>query len=129
VISIREARISSSVLLPRLGNEPPQSASKGVRELGRAVRTIVLLRYLSEPEPRDSITTITNRVESFHNFSLGFGNAGIMSDNDSDHMEKIVKFNELFANCAIFYNAVELTSVLNEDSELPPRSGLDLGTR
>ena len=45
---------------------------------------MVLLRYLSEPELRDSITTITNRVESFHNFSkwLGFGNAGIIGDND-----------------------------------------------
>lgn len=38
----------------------------------------------------------------------------IIGDNDPDHMEKIVKFNELLANCVIFHNAVELTSVLNE---------------
>lgn len=117
VISIREGRISSSALLRRLGNESRKNRIyKAFRELGRAIRTIVLLRYLSEPEPRESITTITNRVESFHNFSkwLSFGNAGVIADNDPDHMEKIVKFNELLANCVIFYNAAELTVVLNQ---------------
>jgi TnpA family transposase len=117
VISIREGRISSSALLRRLGNESRKNRIyKAFRELGRAIRTIVLLRYLSEPELRESITTITNRVESFHNFSkwLSFGNAGVIADNDPDHMEKIVKFNELLANCVIFYNAAELTVVLNQ---------------
>ncbi len=117
VISIREGRISSSALLRRLTNESRKNRiCKAFRELGRAVRTIVLLRYLSEPELRESITTITNRVESFHNFSkwLSFGNAGIIADNDPEHMKKVVKFNELLANCVIFYNAAELTAVLNQ---------------
>ncbi len=117
VISIREGRISSPALLRRLGNESRRNRIyKAFRELGRAVRTIVLLRYLSEPELRESITTITNRVESFHNFSkwLSFGNAGVIGDNDPGHMEKVVKFNELLANCVIFYNAAELTVVLNQ---------------
>jgi len=117
VISIREGRISSSALLRRLSNESRKNRiCKAFRELGRAVRTIVLLRYLSEPELRESITTITNRVESFHNFSkwLSFGNAGIIADNDPEHMEKVVKFNELLANGVIFYNAAELTVVLNQ---------------
>jgi hypothetical protein len=102
VISIREGRISSSALLRRLGNESRKNRIyKAFRELGRAVRTVVLLRYLSEPELRESITTITNRVESFHNFAgwLRFGNVGVLADNDPEHMEKLVKFNELLANC------------------------------
>ncbi len=117
VVSIRQGRISSSALLRRLGNESCKNRIyKAFRELGRAIRTIVLFRYLSEPDLRESITTITNRVESFHNFSkwLSFGNAGVIGDNDPDHMEKIVKFNELLANCVIFYNAAELTVVLNQ---------------
>ncbi len=117
VISIREGRISSSALLRRLGNESRKNRIyKAFRELGRVIRTIVLLRYLSEPELWESITTITNRVESFHNFSkwLSFGNAGVIGDDDPEHMEKIIKFNELLANCVIFYNAAELTIVLND---------------
>lgn len=117
VISIREGKISSSALLRRLGNESRKNRIyKAFRELGRAMRTIVLLRYLSEPELRESITAITNRVESFHNFAqwLSFGNTGIIGHNDPDHMEKIVKFNELLANCVIFYNAAALTDILNQ---------------
>lgn len=117
VISIRQGKISSSALLRRLGNESRKNRIyKAFRELGRAMRTIVLLRYLSEPELRTSITAITNRVESFHNFAqwLSFGNTGVIGHNDPDHMEKVVKFNELLANCVIFYNAAALTDILNQ---------------
>jgi hypothetical protein len=71
----------------------------------------VLLRYLSEPVLRESITTITNRVGSFYNFSkwLSFGNAGVIGDNDPDHLEKIVK-----STARSSYNAAELTVVLNQ---------------
>lgn len=117
VISIRQRKISSSALLRRLGNESRKNRIyKAFRELGRATRTIVLLRYLSEPKLRTSITAITNRVESFHNFAqwLSFGNTGVIGHNDPDHMEKVVKFNELLANCVIFYNAAALTDTLNQ---------------
>jgi len=101
VISVREGRVSSVVLLRRLANDSKKNRLyRAFRELGRVVRTIVLLRYLSEPELREGIAVITNRMESFHNFSsrwLMFGNAGVISDNDPDSMEKIVKFNELLA--------------------------------
>jgi TnpA family transposase len=110
VISIREARVSSVVLLHRLSNDSKKNRLyRAFRELGRVVRTIVLLRYLSEPELREGITAITNRVEAFHGFSkwLTFGNAGVISDNDPDTMEKIVKFNELLANCLIFHTSIE----------------------
>jgi TnpA family transposase len=76
-----------------LATSPARTAFTAFCELGRPIRTLVLLRYLSEPELRKRITTITNRVESFHNFSkrLSFGNTGVIGDNDPDHMEKIMK--------------------------------------
>lgn len=117
VISIREGRVSSVVLLRRLSNDSKKNRLyRAFRELGRVVRTIVLLRYLSEPELREGITAITNRVEAFHGFSkwLSFGNAGVIADNDPDTMEKIVKFNELLANCLIFHTALDMMRVLNQ---------------
>ena len=64
------------------------------------IRTITLLRFLSEPELREQITAITNKVEAFHGFSdwLMFGGE-LIGHNDPDHQEKMVKFNELLANC------------------------------
>ena len=86
VLSIRAGRISSAALLRRLGNQSRRNRIyRAFRELGRAVRTIVLLRYLSEPELREGITAITNRVEAFHGFArwLMFG-GGVLGDNDPD---------------------------------------------
>jgi Tn3 transposase DDE domain len=104
------------VLLRKLGHESRKNRLyRAFRELGRVVRTIVLLRYLSEPELREGITAITNRVESFHGFSkwLSFGNVGVLADNAPEMMEKLVKFNELLANCVIFHTALDMTRVLN----------------
>ncbi len=117
VISIREGRVSSVVLLRRLRNDSRKNRLyRAFRELGRVSRTIVLLRYLSEPELREGITAITNRAEAFHGFAkwLTFGHAGVISDNDPDTMEKIVKFNELLANCLIFQTSVDMMRVLNQ---------------
>lgn len=79
---------------------------RAFRELGRAIRTITLLRYLSEPALREQITAITNRTEAFHGFAdwLMFGGK-LISHNDPDHHEKVVTFNELLANCVIYSNA------------------------
>ena len=61
-ISIREGRLSSVTLLRRLGNHSRRNRLyKALRELGRVIRTITLLRYLSEPGLRDQIGAITNR--------------------------------------------------------------------
>ena len=111
VLSIRAGRISSAALLRRLGNQSRRNRIyRAFRELGRAVRTIVLLRYLSVPELREGITAITNRVEAFHGFArwLMLG-GGVLADNDPGHHEKIVKFNELLANCAIYSTTLDLT--------------------
>ena len=57
-------------LLRRLGNHSRRNRLyKALRELGRVVRTVTLLRYLSEPGLRDQIAAITNRTEAFHNFA------------------------------------------------------------
>ncbi len=117
VLSIRAGRISSATLLRRLGNESRRNRTyRALRELGRAVRSIVLLRYLSEPELREAITAVTNRVEAFHGFAswLSFGHDGVLADNDPDHHEKIVKFNELLANCAIYSTTLDITAAANE---------------
>jgi Tn3 transposase DDE domain len=90
---------------------------RAFRELGRVVRTQVLLRYLSEPALRETITAITNRVEAFHGFAgwLGFGaEEGVIAHNDPVYQEKLVKFNQLIANCALYSTAADITTVVND---------------
>ncbi|GAA1626543.1 Tn3 family transposase [Nonomuraea maheshkhaliensis] len=114
-ISIKKNRLSSVTLLRRLGNHSRKNRLyRAFRELGRAVRTITLLRYLSDPDLREQITQVTNRNEAFHGFAdwLMFGGK-LIGHNDPDYQEKIIKFNELLANCVIYSTACDLTDAAN----------------
>ena len=116
VLSIRQGRLSSTLLLRRLGTESRKNnIYKAFRELGRVIRTITLLRYISEPELREEITAATNKVESYNEFSawLRFGHDTI-ERNDPAEQEKIIKFNTLLANCVIFHTALDMTTVLRQ---------------
>jgi TnpA family transposase len=117
-ISVREGRISSVTLLSRLRHDSRKNRLyQALRELGRVVRTQVLLRFLSEPALRETITVITNRVESFHRFATWFGfgaEEGVLATNDPIYQEKLIKFNQLVANCCLYSTAVDLTTVVNQ---------------
>ena len=67
------------------------------------IRTVQLLRYLSDPPLRRRVTAATNKVESFNRFSqwIGFGNRGVIADNDPVEQEKAMKFNTLLANLVV----------------------------
>lgn len=114
-ILIAQGRLSSVTLLRGLGNNSHKNRPyRAFRELGRVIRTITLLRYLSDPGLREQITAITNKAEAFHGFSqwLMFGGE-MIGRNDPDYQEKIIKFNELLANCTIYSTACDITAAAN----------------
>ena len=116
VLSIRAGRLSSTLLLRRLGTESRKNnIYKAFRELGRVIRTITLLRFITEPELREEITAATNKAEAYNGFSawLRFGHDAI-ERNDPAEQEKIIKFNTLLANCVIFHTALDMTAVLRQ---------------
>lgn len=79
------------------------------------IRTITLLRYLSDPGMRAQITAITNRAEGVHNYADWLMIGGkVLGHNDPDYQERIVKFNELLANCAVYSTALDITDVTNQ---------------
>ena len=117
VLSIHTGKISSAVLLRKLGNYSRKNRLyKAFQEVGRVVRTVFLLHYISEQELRQQITAATNKVESYNGFSkwFGFGGEGIIASNDPEEQEKIVKYNTLIANAVIFQNAVDLMEILQQ---------------
>ncbi|MGY4985607.1 Tn3 family transposase [Streptomyces nigrescens] len=72
------------------------------------------------------MTAATNKVESFNRFSqwVGFGNQGVLGDNDPIEQEKAMKFNALLTNAVIFHNALDIAEIvrqlLGEDWEIDP---------
>ena len=116
-ISIREGTISSAVLLRRLRSGSRRNATYvAFREVGQVIRTVQLLRFLSDGSLRRRVTAATNKVEAFNNFCqwLFFGKHGVIADNDPDEQEKTMKFNALLSNCVIFHTTLELMEVIRQ---------------
>jgi hypothetical protein len=61
------------------------------------------------------ITRVTNRNEAFHGFAgwLMFGGK-LIGHNDPDYQEKVIKFNELLANCVMYSTALDITDAAND---------------
>ena len=80
------------------------------------IRTVQLLRYLSDPQLRRRTTAATNKVESYNKFShwCRFGNDGVIAANNPVEQEKQVKFSTLLTNCVIFHTTLDMMMVLRQ---------------
>jgi MFS family permease len=116
-VSVREGQLSSTLLLRRLRSGSRRNATyTAFREVGRVIRTVQMLRYLSDPAMRRRVTAATNKVESYNGFMqwLYFGNRGIITDNDPVEQEKAMKFNALLTNAVIFHQATDIAMIVRE---------------
>ena len=109
VVSIHTEAILPSDILRRLGSHSRKNGLFfALAELGRAVRSIFLLRYLSDLEPRQVINTATTKSERFNKFvqSVAFGGDSVIAENVRDEQRKFIKYNHLLA----FHNVVAMTN-------------------
>jgi hypothetical protein len=85
-----------------------------LRELGRVVRTVFLLRYISDVELRHTIQTATTKSERFNRFVqwVSFGGDSVIAENVRDEQRKFIKYNHLVANLLVFHNLVTMTRAL-----------------
>ena len=115
-VSIRTGNILPSDILRRLNSSSRKNKLYfGFRELGRVVRTIFLLRYLSDSELRRTIQAATNKSERFNQFVqwVSFGGDSVIAENTRDEQRKFIKYNHLVANLLGFHNIVTLSRALN----------------
>ena len=114
IISVKLGKVSSSFILSKLNSYNNQNRLyKAFQELGKVIRTIFLLDYVSSKELRQTITATTNKVESYHTLEdwIRFGSKYLVASNDPDEMEKAVKHNDLIANCIMLQNVIDITDV------------------
>ncbi len=114
VISIRNGRIAPSTLLRKLGTYSRKNRLyHAFKALGSAIRTLYLLRYISDEPLRVNVTGATNKSESFNGFSkyLNFGGE-VIAQNEPIEQEKIIKYGHLVSNAVIFWNTVHQTRII-----------------
>jgi TnpA family transposase len=115
-VSIRTGNILPFDILRRLNSSSRKNKLYfGFRELGRVVRTIFLLRYLSDAELRRTIQAATNKSERFNQFVqwVSFGGDSVIAENTRDEQRKFIKYNHLVANLLVFHNIVTLSRALD----------------
>jgi len=83
------------------------------------VRTIFLLRYLSEIDLRRKIQAATTKSEAFIKFAqwVAFGGSGVIAENVRGGQRKVIKYNHLVANLRIFHTLVTMTRGLQQMRE------------
>jgi TnpA family transposase len=117
VLSIQAGKLLPSTLLLKLGSYSHKNRLyQAFRELGRVVRTVFLLEYISDTGLRRKITACTNIVEGYNGFLdwIFFGKAGIITENDPEEQEKRIKYLDLVASAVILHNAVDVSLVVQE---------------
>lgn len=114
-VSIRSGAILPSDILRRLGSYSRKNKLYfALRELGYVVRTMFLLRYISEADLRQAIQSATNKSERFNEFVqwISFGGDSVIAENVRDEQRKFIKYNHLVANILAFHNIVSMTKVI-----------------
>jgi TnpA family transposase len=113
-LSIQAGKISSALLLRKLGNQSRQNRLfLAAQEVGRAVRTIFLLDWISSLPLRQHVTGTTNKIESYNGFSkwLSFGGE-VIGENDPDEQQKHLRYNDLVATAVILQNTVDMARIV-----------------
>jgi TnpA family transposase len=120
VLSIKAGTIMPSTILRRLATYSRKNKLYlALRELGRVVRTIFLLKYISDIELRRTIQAATNKSEAFNRFVqwVAFGGDGVIAENVRDEQRKIIKYNHLVANLLAFHTVVTMTRALSQAAQ------------
>lgn len=115
-VSIQAGKINSATLLRKLSYGGPRNKLfLAAQELGRAVRTIFLLKWISQAELRRDVTANTNKIEAYNGFAkwLSFG-GDVVATNDPHEQQKRLCYNDLIAACVILQNTVDMTRMLRK---------------
>lgn len=114
-LSVKAGTIMPSTILRRLATYSRKNKLYfAFRELGRVVRTVFLLKYVSSLELRHVIQAATNKSEAFNKFLqwVSFGGEGIMKQSVRDEQRKFIKYNHLIANLLAFHTLVTMSGAL-----------------
>lgn len=113
--SLRDRTAPAHVVLQRLINaSPADRVSKALTALGRACKTIFVLRYIHEEPMRLAIQRQLNRGEARHALArwLFFANRGEFRVGDYEEVMSKASCLGLLSNAAVLWNTVQIERVV-----------------
>lgn len=113
--SLRDRTAPAHVVLQRLINaSPADRVSKALTALGRACKTLFVLRYIHEEPTRLAIQRQLNRGEARHSLArwLFFANRGEFRVADYEEVMNKASCLGLLSNAAVLWNTVQIERVV-----------------
>jgi TnpA family transposase len=115
--SLKERMAPAHVVLQRLINASPADwVSKALTALGRACKTLFILRYLADEPMRRMIQRQLNRGEARHALVrwLFFANRGEFRTGDYEEIMNKANCLSLLSNAAVLWNTVHMVRITQE---------------
>ena len=116
-LAIHSGKLAPSAVLARIKSHISRDPfSMALQELGHAVRTTFLLRWIRDGHLRREVHKGTTKVERCHQFSkfLNFGAEGGLKTNSPADQEKAIVYNELVTNAVAVQTVADQTQALHE---------------
>lgn len=113
--SLKNKVAPAHVVLHRLVNASPSDrVAKALTALGRIVKTVYLLRYISDPALRRKVQKQLNRGESRHSLVkwLFFANRGVFRTGDLDEIMNKASCLSLLSNAVLVWNTIEMEKII-----------------
>lgn len=118
--SLRSGTTPPHIVIQRLASSGPSDRlAKDLTALGRVVKTIYLLRYITDPELRRRVHLMLTRVESRHKLSrhLFFAQQGEFLRGDYEELMNKATCLSLLCNATVLWNTVQISEVVKRMRE------------
>ena len=116
--SLKNRTAPANVIVQRLANASSSDRFAGaLTALGRIVKTIFVLRYLSDPELRYRVQLQLNRGEAPHELvgrCLFFANRGEFRSGDAEEIMNKASSLSLLSNAVLVWNTLRISEIVNQ---------------
>jgi TnpA family transposase len=115
--SLRNRTAPAHVVLRRLASSAPSDRlAKALTALGRALRSLYLLRYIHEEDLRGRMQLQVNRGEGRHQVArrLFFANQGAFQTGDYEEIMNKATCLSLLSNAALVWNTVQMSRIVDQ---------------
>jgi TnpA family transposase len=116
-VSLRNRTAPAHVVLRRLASSAPSDRlAKALTALGRALRSLYLLRYIQEEDLRARMQLQLNRGEGRHQLArrLFFANQGAFQTGDYEEIMNKATCLSLLSNAALVWNTVQMSRIIEQ---------------
>ena len=115
--SLKNHTAPANVIIQRLANSAPSDRlAKALTALGRAVKTIYILRYIHDEQLRSRVQLQLNRGESRHDLvarCLFFANRGEFRTGDLEEIMNKASCLSLLSNAVVVWNTIQIGQIVS----------------